>query len=314
MSNALQLLNQYDSDDDDVQNPLNSVQAVESNNDIILACVRRTLSSVVNKVVKINDELLVNQFVDFRSTINQDEIDLSSTSSVTDSDEGEGVSRDIIQDVLEEDCDEGGNRGPFRTCGELGLEDLPPIEQLSIKVQVEDLCHLGRVASIIDCLISVQSFKGQSALDLDSVLFLKDGSPLGSVFEVFGPVKEPRYLIRFNSSQEIEERNLKVDLPVYCAPSLGAPITSYVFTTDLMKMKGSDASWKHNNEPPEELREFSDDDDERMHKLKSKSKRKSNSGTPVTRREPFASPSALRAPPNTPVYSDASTTRRRRFP
>lgn len=307
MSHALQLLNQYDSDDDVQITSPDVKTSIELDENSILDSVRQTLSTVINNVVKfeINQESKNrehHQFVDFRSTNNEDEIDLSPESSSSDEVEGLG-------DILDEDCD-GNNPLPPRTPGELGLEDLPPIEQLSIKARVEDLVHLGRIATIIDCLVSVQSFKGQAALDLDSVLFLKDGSPIGLIFEVFGPVKEPRYLIRFNSREEIEERNLNVDLPVYCAPTLGAPITSYVFTTDLMKMKGSDASWKHNNEPPEDLREFSDDEQERMFKLKSKSKRKSN--TPMGRRTPFASPSALRAPPNTPANFDPSMNSERR--
>lgn len=303
MSHALQLLNQYHSDDDDdVQSISSDDKDVKFDEDPILESARQTLLEVVNKVVRLDrGQEHRNHFIDFRSTNNQDEIDLSSESSDSD-DHGS------VEDIIDEDCD-GNNLLPPRTPGELGLEDLPPIEQLSIRAQVEDLCHLGRIATIIDCLISVQSFKGQAALDLDSVLFLKDGSPLGLIFEVFGPVKEPRYLIRFNSREEIEERGLKVDLPVYCAPILGAPITSYVFTTDLMKMKGSDASWKHNNEPPEELREFSDDEQEKIFKLKSKSKRKSS--TPTGRRTQFASPSSLRAPPNTPANFDPSMNSRR---
>lgn len=296
MSHALQLLNQYDSDD--LSSSDESHNVVKSDDESsLLESVRQTLFTVINKVVRLDGDQECNkQFVEFRSTNNEDEIDLSSESSDS-NDPGS------LEDILNDDCDYS-NLLPPRTPGELGLEDLPPIEQLSIKARVEDLCHLGRIATIIDCLISVQSFKGQAALDLDSVLFLKDGSPIGLIFEVFGPVKEPRYLIRFNSRGEIEERNLKVDLPVYCAPTLGAPITSYVFTTDLMKIKGSDASWKHNNEPPEELQEFSDDEQERMFKLKSKSKRKSNT--------PFASPSSLRAPPNTPANFNPSTNSRRR--
>lgn len=309
MSRALQLLNQYESDED-LQSDSDIVSEEPREEESVLEVVQQTLSAILTKVERNNQPR--DAFVEFRFTNNEDEIDLSSTSSLTDSDDD--VIRGTLEDILDDDCDD--SRLPPRTPGELGLEDLPPIEQLTIKARVEDLVHLGRIVSIIDCLISVQSFKGQAALDLDSVLFLKDGNPLGTVFEVFGPVKEPRYLVRFNSRNEIEERNLKVDLAVYCAPILGAPITSYVFTTDLMKMKGSDASWKHNNEPPEEIREFSDDEEERMFKLKLKGKRKSGSGnnnSPMARTfQPFASPSSLRAPPNTPANNFGRSFPRRR--
>ena len=38
-------------------------------------------------------------------------------------------------------------------------------------------------------------------------------------------------------------------LPVYHAPG-HAEFTRYVFLAQLKKLKGSDASWEHNNEPP----------------------------------------------------------------
>ncbi|RWS10143.1 H/ACA ribonucleoprotein complex non-core subunit NAF1-like protein [Dinothrombium tinctorium] len=177
-----------------------------------------------------------------------------------------------------------------RTKGELTVYDLPPIETLSIEVSVEQLFHIGRVASIVDILVVVQSFKRMPVMNLDSILFLKDCKPLGRVFDVFGPVVEPLYSVRFNSEEEIKQRDVVVDMPVYIAPDYQSPITDYVFYQHLLAMKGSDASWKHNHEPPEEFLDFSDDEEERMSKLKAKAKRKRNA----------LSPAACKVPPNTP--------------
>jgi len=175
------------------------------------------------------------------------------------------------------------------TKGELTIYDLPPIENLNIKLPVEELDHMGRVSSIIDVLVVVQSFKNKPVMNLDSILFLKTGCPLGHVFDVFGPVVAPLYSIRFNSVQEIAERNIVLDTPVFYAPNYESPITDYVFYQQLLAVRGSDASWKHNNEPPAEYVDYSDDEQERMAKMKSRAKRKFGD-----------SPSSYRVPPNTP--------------
>ncbi len=60
---------------------------------------------------------------------------------------------------------------------------------------------------------------------------------------------------------------------VFMAPRL-AEHTSFVFLSQLLELKGSDASWKHNQEVPDKFRDFSDDEEERMHKRKSDAKRK----------------------------------------
>lgn len=62
-------------------------------------------------------------------------------------------------------------------------------------------------------------YLGTPALDLDSVLFLEEGDrALGKIFDVFGPVKEPHYCVRFNSRQHIETNGIKCGMKVYCAP------------------------------------------------------------------------------------------------
>ena len=194
------------------------------------------------------------------------EIDISSDSSSS--------SWSLSSDESHEEIDNRKATKTFvKTKGELCLEDLPPIENLTISVGVEELSQLGRVASIVDQLVIVQSFRSMPALDLDSVLFFKDGQPLGRIFDVFGPVIEPRYAVRFNDIQQIIDLKISVDTPVYFAAEQKQPITGFVFAEQLRRMKGSDASWKHNNEPPEEVIEYSDDEMERLHKKKQNSKR-----------------------------------------
>ena len=61
-------------------------------------------------------------------------------------------------------------------------------------------------------------------------------------------------------------------MPVYCAPR--TEHTSYVFVDQLRKMKGSDASWKHDQEPPVNCLDFSDDEEERRVKREAREKKR----------------------------------------
>lgn len=87
----------------------------------------------------------------------------------------------------------------------------------------------------IKCLITVvvEALKGVPAYDLDTVLFLEGGQPLGKVFDVFGPVAEPYYCVRFNSRDQITEKNIHLNQTVYSAPN--TKHTNYVFLKQLMR-------------------------------------------------------------------------------
>lgn len=83
-------------------------------------------------------------------------------------------------------------------------------------------------------LVVVQSFLNTPPLDIDTVLFLDRGQRvLGKIFEVFGPVREPLYCIRFNSREHIKAKNIIKEQVVYCAPQ--TEYTSYIHTAELLK-------------------------------------------------------------------------------
>lgn len=81
--------------------------------------------------------------------------------------------------------------------------------------------------------VVIQALKDKPALNLDSVLFLQEGKPFGTVFDVFGPVAEPYYCVRFNSNDQIKEKNICLNQMVYCAPK--TKYTNYVFLAQLLK-------------------------------------------------------------------------------
>jgi hypothetical protein len=88
------------------------------------------------------------------------------------------------------------------------------------------------------------------------------------VFDVIGPVSSPIYCIRFNSHEDIEEKGIKIGDKAFCAPR--TEYTSFVILSNIMG-KGSDASWKNDIEPPDNLVEYSDDEQERNAKRQNRS-------------------------------------------
>lgn len=178
-----------------------------------------------------------------------------------------------------------------RTKGEFTLSDLPPIEDLTLEVPNDvQLIKLGSIKSIIDVLVVVQSEGEVPALDIETILFLEGRIPLGQIFETFGPVKSPWYSIRFNSLAEIGNNKLiKTNEAIYFAPQM-SNWTKYVFLEELRRMRGSDASWKNNNEPPEGIVDFSDDEQERIKKKAKSLKRNQSSEIPLKQNYPTSWP------------------------
>ncbi|KAK3586683.1 hypothetical protein CHS0354_039152 [Potamilus streckersoni] len=175
----------------------------------------------------------------------------------------------------------------IRTRGEISIDELPPIEDLHITVDEKvKLLPVGQVSSVIGCLVVIQSNQQISPLNEDTVLFLEDRTAIGKVFEIFGPVVFPWYSIRFNSPVDVENKGIKVGTPIFCAPE-EENFTKYVFVNALRQLKGSDASWENNNEPPEWVCEFSDDEEEKRAKQKKRNKnRNTEEGTEDTTKMP----------------------------
>lgn len=59
-----------------------------------------------------------------------------------------------------ENCDDetGGEKGPVKAKGELGIDDLPPIAELTITVPESECIQLGTVSGIVETLGKKYSF------------------------------------------------------------------------------------------------------------------------------------------------------------
>ncbi|XP_022092868.1 H/ACA ribonucleoprotein complex non-core subunit NAF1-like isoform X2 [Acanthaster planci] len=163
---------------------------------------------------------------------------------------------------------------PPTTAKEVLIKDLPPVQPVDIVLKAsEELKPAGVVSSIIGQLVVIQSNLGVEVLDSDTVLFLEDRKAIGMIFEVFGPVSCPLYTLRFNSVSDIKDLKIELQTQVFFAPKI-QNMTTYVFTQRLKQLKGSDASWENDEEPPPECVEFSDDEEERAAKNKKKNEKR----------------------------------------
>uniref|UniRef100_A0A182P7I1 H/ACA ribonucleoprotein complex non-core subunit NAF1 n=1 Tax=Anopheles epiroticus TaxID=199890 RepID=A0A182P7I1_9DIPT len=159
--------------------------------------------------------------------------------------------------VSSEDEEDEPIQGPLRTAGEILPHELPPIEELTITVPETECKPIGHIESIVAQIVLVQSVPGAELLNLDTVLFLERGKrALGKIFDVIGQVNQPIYCVLFNSNQEILSKNITSGMEVFCAPR--TEYTSFIILSELMRTKGSDASWMNDNEIPAYLADHSD--------------------------------------------------------
>ncbi|GBM96113.1 H/ACA ribonucleoprotein complex non-core subunit NAF1, partial [Araneus ventricosus] len=165
----------------------------------------------------------------------------------------------------------------LKTKGELLIEDLPPVEDLHITVNSTELLKIGCILHWVvapernEFLVIVVADGNSNPLDEDSVLFLSSNKPLGKIHDVFGSVSKPNYIVRFNKAEDIFNKGVTIGQIVYYSPSNGE-LTRYVLVDVLKKQKGSDASWKDNNEPPDDEIDYSDDEQEKLAKQKRRAK------------------------------------------
>ncbi|KAJ2945453.1 hypothetical protein O0L34_g265 [Tuta absoluta] len=234
-------------------------------NNIINACAHGPLSRPVEETTRhMIIDSVESGVVEYDVTEYRDE-DTSDTNSSSDSSDSDVDSVKDVEELSSGDEDGSKTEKPEqpKVHGELGLDDLPPIEDLAISLPEQETTKIGTIASIVDRLVIVRALPETPAVDIDSVLFLEHGAKaLGKVFDVFGPVTEPHYCVRFNSLEHVKERGVLPGMDVYIAPANNHH-TNYVFLAQLMKMKGSDASWLHDVEPPPQHVEYSDDEEER---------------------------------------------------
>ncbi|XP_030557185.1 H/ACA ribonucleoprotein complex non-core subunit NAF1 [Drosophila novamexicana] len=275
--------------------PANTAAAKPLNGLSLLAAYGSDVDSDVEDVTKIEDsdnddivEMPVNSSAIRRQVVSvSSESDSSSSSDSDSNSEAEYLTvlrKKIEKRINTEDCEDEDDdedvegdarprrRQPPKVRGEMLLDELPPIHQLEITVPEDECIELGKVHSIVDQLVLVSVLPNSMLFDLDTVLFLEKGRKvLGQVFDVLGQVADPLYCVRFNTNQQIKERNINIGDIVYCAPQ--TEHTQFVILSKLMQVRGSDASWEHDVEPPARFIDYSDDEAEREARWEQRKKR-----------------------------------------
>ncbi|KAG0700646.1 Gar1/Naf1 RNA binding region-domain-containing protein [Suillus ampliporus] len=140
----------------------------------------------------------------------------------------------------------------------------------------EVLEKVGEVMNIIGNVVIVKGLAADSsraasekALDTETLLVFDDRRVLGHVYETFGPTSQPLYQIKFNQIYPLDTEKIRVAREVYHIPQR----SNFVFMEYLKKLRGSDASNVHDEEPGEDEMEFSDDEQEAAFKQARKKKR-----------------------------------------
>ncbi|CAE7072506.1 unnamed protein product, partial [Rhizoctonia solani] len=131
------------------------------------------------------------------------------------------------------------------------LATVPPEETLEL---------IGEIMTIIDSVVVIKGYTSgvERVLDTDSLLVFEDRNVFGVVFETFGAVKQPLYSVRFPSASAIDKDIIRAGRQVFHVPAR----SNYVFTKEIVRIKGSDASNLHDEEVGEDQLDFSDDEAE----------------------------------------------------
>ncbi|KAI6234539.1 H/ACA ribonucleoprotein complex non-core subunit NAF1 [Aphelenchoides fujianensis] len=142
--------------------------------------------------------------------------------------------------------------------------ELPPIESVKIDKDAiipSDLKAFGVVCDVIEFVATVRSNAGIPPLDYDTVLFDCKGEVVAPIFEIFGPVDEPMYALRFSTPEEAAAH--PAGLQLFYVPE-NPTYTRVVFPGELEKRPTSTGTLSES--------EFSDDEAERVHTQKKRSK------------------------------------------
>ncbi|KAL4062969.1 Gar1/Naf1 RNA binding region-domain-containing protein [Scleroderma yunnanense] len=186
-----------------------------------------------------------------------------------------GPPRDDASDVECEESGTTGDGGYLYTKNEVVDSDIviPEISEVGPNDVLE---KLGEIMSIVGNVVIVKGLAADNvktlaerALDAETLLVFEDRTVLGYVYETFGPTSQPLYQIKFNQKYSLDTERVRISREVFHVPQK----SKYVFVNQLKKLRGSDASNIHDEEPAEDEVDFSDDEKEAAFKQQRKRRR-----------------------------------------
>ncbi|EQC35970.1 hypothetical protein SDRG_06712 [Saprolegnia diclina VS20] len=214
------------------------------------------------------------------SSSSSDDASMADDSEPDDSDdEDTGKLRIEIEAALKRDEHTSLIAGPVAT-----VHEVQKVPVKKADVQLTSDCPIDRMGYVLNInragpSITIQGHPHQAILDEGSVLCLQSRVVLGCVDEVFGQVKLPMYLIRFETPEDIPE-----SVALQAAVFYTTQHATYVETSKL-NIKGTDASNLYDEEVGAEEMEFSDDEAEAeaRRKLKATKRKHNPDATPKVR-------------------------------
>ncbi|KAK7263623.1 hypothetical protein RJT34_31216 [Clitoria ternatea] len=180
---------------------------------------------------------------------------------ISGSDEEKMVSWSMVDDDVD-DVDGGDDvaREPIRSKNE--IQDLPPVPPVHATLEPHhQMLPVGIVTSTLGAQVIVEGVEKHDPLNEGSILWLTESQkPLGLIDEIFGPVKNPFYIVRYNSESEVPA-GIHGGTLISFVPEFAGHVLN---NKDLYK-KGYDASGAYDEELSDEV-EFSDDEKEAEYK------------------------------------------------
>lgn len=159
--------------------------------------------------------------------------------------------------------------GEIKSANEQKIDELPPVTIGDITIPPSEvIMKAGEVQSVVSKILVIEADMSTPALSINSVVCTLERKVVGRIFEVFGPVVCPFYSIRFNT--ESDAQAFQPGTKLFSVPSLSSNAVPD-------RSKGSDASNFYDEELPDHLREFSDDELEQEAAKHKKLKKKSGS-------------------------------------
>jgi len=138
---------------------------------------------------------------------------------------------------------------------------LPPVPKIEIQLEPHhQTLPVGTISAIMGERVIVEGSVQHNPLNEGSILWITESRmPLGIVDELFGPVKNPYYLVRYNSEEEVP-----AGISAGTSVSFVAEFADHILNMKELYAKGYDASADNDNQEDEP--EFSDDEKEAAYK------------------------------------------------
>ncbi|GER31627.1 H/ACA ribonucleoprotein complex non-core subunit NAF1 [Striga asiatica] len=194
--------------------------------------------------------------------------------------EGEIVLADDVDEMVAWSDNEDGMVGPILSKNELKV--LPPVPPINVTLEPHhETLPVGVILSVVGAQVIVEGLEKHNPLNEGSILWVTETRlPLGIIDEIFGPVKNPYYIVRYNSESEVP-----AGIELGTLISFVEEFANHVLNDKSLYQKGYDASGENDEELSDEL-EFSDDEKEAEYRKMLKMKKRGNDGPkPVNKRK-----------------------------